>query len=120
MRNKLLALRGAAALWVCVCTIWTGLPISGQERVAIPQRNGNLKKALRKSANLRLDVSMVLVPVTVMDATDRPVLDLSRDHFRVFEDNVEQQIASFNFEEGPVSVGFVFDASGSMKNRMAA
>jgi len=63
---------------------------------------------------------MVLVPVTVTDPTDRPVLDLARERFRVFEDNVEQQIASFMFEDGPVSIGFVFDASSSMKNRMTA
>jgi VWFA-related protein len=67
-----------------------------------------------------MDVSLVLVPVTVMDAADRPVLDLPRDRFRIFEDNVEQQITSFAFEDGPVSVCFVFDASSSMKNRMSA
>jgi VWFA-related protein len=119
MRNKLLAVRGAAAFFVCAGTILTGFPLPGQERVVVPPRQLP-KRALHKGANLRLDVSMVLVPVTVMDRTDRPVLDLSRDRFRVFEDNVEQQIASFAFEEGPVSVSFVFDASGSMKNRMAA
>jgi VWFA-related protein len=75
--------------------------------------------APRNSANLRLDVSMVLVPVTVVDATDRPVFDLSRERFRIFEDNVEQKISSFAFEDGPVSVGFVFDSSSSMKNRMS-
>jgi len=63
---------------------------------------------------------MVLVPVTVMDATDQPVLDLQPDRFRLFEDNVEQKIASVTFEEGPVSIGFLFDASSSMKNRMTA
>jgi len=61
---------------------------------------------------------MVLVPVTVTDAGDRPVTDLALDAFKVFEDNVEQKIANVSQEDGPVSVGFIFDASSSMKNRM--
>jgi VWFA-related protein len=67
---------------------------------------------------MRLDVTMILVPVSVTDATDRPVMNLASDSFRVFEDNIEQKIVSFFREEGPVSVGFIFDASSSMKKRM--
>src|SRR5262249_10494753 len=54
----------------------------------------------------------------VTDASDRPVDNLTREAFRLFEDNVEQQIVSFAMEDGPVSVAFIFDASSSMKNRM--
>jgi len=61
---------------------------------------------------------MVLVPVTVTDMTDRPVTGLGVDSFRLFEDNIEQKVLSFSREEGPASVGFVFDASTSMKNRL--
>ena len=61
---------------------------------------------------------MVLVPVTVTDATDRPVTNLQPTSFRIFDNNIEQKILSFHREDGPVSVGFIFDASGSMKNRM--
>jgi VWFA-related protein len=67
---------------------------------------------------MKVDVSMKLVPITVTDAKDQPVTNLSPSSFRVFEDNVEQKVVSFHREEGPVSVGFIFDASGSMKNRM--
>jgi VWFA-related protein len=67
---------------------------------------------------MRLDVSQVLVPVTVTDAADRPIENLTPDSFRIFEDDVEQRIVSLSTEEGPVSVGFVFDSSGSMKGRM--
>jgi VWFA-related protein len=61
---------------------------------------------------------MVLVPATVTDRLDRPVMDLPIDSFRLYEDNVEQKIVSLFREEGPVSVGFVFDASASMRKRM--
>jgi VWFA-related protein len=67
---------------------------------------------------MRLDVSMVLVPVTVTDERDHPIMDLPSNSFRLYEDEVEQRIVSFSREEGPISVGFIFDASSSMKGRM--
>jgi VWFA-related protein len=72
------------------------------------------------SADLRLDVNMVLVPVSVTDPLDRPVTTLPRDSFRLSEDGVDQPIVSFLQEDGPVSLGLLFDSSGSMKNRIAA
>jgi VWFA-related protein len=36
----------------------------------------------------------------------------------LYEDDVEQEVVSIFREEGPVSVGFIFDASSSMKKRM--
>jgi VWFA-related protein len=65
-------------------------------------------------------VKVVLVPVTVTDALNRPINVLSQDSFRVLEDGVEQKITSFAWEEAPVSLGFLFDTSGSMKNRIDA
>ncbi len=71
-----------------------------------------------RSAALRYDVKLVLVPVSVTDALDRPVTDLPKESFRVLEDGVEQTITSFAREEGPVSFGLLFDSSGSMKSRI--
>lgn len=68
--------------------------------------------------NLKVDAPMVLVPVTVTDSTDRPITDLTPASFRVFDDNVEQKILDLHREDGPVSVGFIFDSSSSMKGRM--
>src|SRR4051794_25353311 len=70
------------------------------------------------SANLRADVKLVLVPVSVTDAVDRPIIGLPKESFRVLEDGVEQTITSFAREEAPLSVGLLFDSSGSMKTRM--
>jgi VWFA-related protein len=90
------------------------------ERVPQDQPKVSLTPREKRSTNssIRLDVKMILVPITVMDLTDRPVENLGANAFRVFEDDVEQKIVSLSKEEGPVSVGFVFDASSSMKNRM--
>jgi Ca-activated chloride channel homolog len=95
----------------------TGGTPQEQPKVAITPRK--LDSATKVSAaNLRLDVKLVLIPVTVTDALDRPVTNLSRESFRVLEDGVEQKITSFSQEDGPVSLGLLFDSSGSMKNRI--
>jgi VWFA-related protein len=47
-------------------------------------------------------------------------LNLSRDHFRVLEDGVAQTIRSFSQEDSPVSLGLVFDTSGSMRGKLNA
>jgi Ca-activated chloride channel homolog len=91
---------------------------ANQPQVNIAPRTPLHSRATSERASLRVDVNMILLPVTVTDGKDQPVTDLSPDAFRVLEDDVEQKVVSFHREEGPVSVGFVFDASTSMKNRM--
>jgi Ca-activated chloride channel family protein len=78
----------------------------------------DLSQALLPPANLRAETSMVLVPAHVTDSIGAPVADLARENFRVFEDGVEQPITYFGREDAPVSVGFLFDSSASMRNKM--
>jgi len=67
-----------------------------------------------RSANIRVDTELVLIPVTVTDPLNRFVTGLENQHFKVYEDKVEQTITHFASEDAPLSVGFVFDVSGSM------
>src|SRR3954447_22140929 len=67
---------------------------------------------------LRIDSSLVLVPVHVTNALGASVNGLDRGAFHLFEDHVEQTVSSFMTDDAPVSVGFLFDASGSMRNKM--
>ncbi len=90
--------------------------LSGERPVTITPRPR--PSADRPAANIRLDVTRVLIPVTVTDGADRPYTALRRENFRLFEDGVEQNICSFSFEDGPVSAGLLFDASGSMRSRI--
>jgi VWFA-related protein len=60
----------------------------------------------------------------VTDPADRLITGLGKSNFRVYEDEVEQQISQFSSEDAPVSVALLFDCSGSMgpkirKARMA-
>jgi len=63
----------------------------------------------------KVGVETVFLNVSVTDPLNRCVTGLSKSDFRVYEDKVEQQIASFKQDESPVSIGILFDSSGSMK-----
>jgi Ca-activated chloride channel family protein len=67
---------------------------------------------------IQMDVNMVLVNVTVTDNMNRLVTGLEREHFQVFEDKDQQKVSHFSSEDVPVSMGLVFDASGSMSNKI--
>ena len=58
---------------------------------------------------IRIPVDQVIVPVTVKDSSGRLVADLRRDEFRIFEDNVEQKIASFQADVVPLSMVLLID-----------
>ena len=61
---------------------------------------------------------LVSLIVTVTDASDRLVTGLDKQHFEIFEDKVKQDIMFFNDDDAPVSLGIVFDVSGSMKGKL--
>lgn len=56
--------------------------------------------------------------VTVTDPYNRLVTGLDPQHFEIFEDKVKQSIEFFNDDDVPVSLGIVFDVSGSMKGKL--
>jgi len=68
--------------------------------------------------DIRIDTTVVQIPVTVTDPLNRFVTGLEKEHFRLFEDKVEQQISYFASEDAPLSIGLVFDTSGSMGNKL--
>jgi VWFA-related protein len=75
-------------------------------------------QASQTGGNLRVDSNLVLIPVLVTDTADRAVTGLGREHFRLLDDQSEQVISHFATEDAPVSIGVVFDASGSMEKKM--
>jgi Ca-activated chloride channel family protein len=67
---------------------------------------------------LKMNVDMVLVPITVTDPMNRLVTGLEREDFQIYENNGEQKIKTFASEDAPVSIGVVFDLSGSMTSKL--
>lgn len=69
--------------------------------------------------NLKVDVELVTVSATVTDNQNRVITGLDKEHFKIWEDKLEQKIESFSAEDVPVSLGIVFDISGSMKDKIS-
>jgi VWFA-related protein len=117
---------GACLRVACIPLLLLGTPVAGapqinetDARVAVAVRQGAAAKAGAQPAPLvRVDSSLVLVPVHVTDTAGGTVTGIPRDSFRLLEDNAEQTIAAFFTEDAPVSIGLLFDASGSMRSKM--
>jgi len=102
-------------------------PPAPDARVTIAPRTSTKPgpKQLVSHSNIRVETQLVLIPVTVTDPLNRFVTGLEKQHFKLFEDKVEQTVTQFSSEDAPLSVGLVFDTSGSMgpklqKSRQAA
>lgn len=98
-------------------------PIEPRRKPPAPGKGG--PTGSERTATLRADTQLVLVPVSVNDALNRTVSGLERENFRIYDNGVEQTITQFSTEDEPVAIGFIFDTSGSMSgalgsSRMAA
>src|SRR5664279_4215366 len=67
---------------------------------------------------IRKDVDLVLVPVTVTDPMNRLVTGLEKDNFLLTDSGQPQEIKHLSSEDAPVSLGVIFDVSGSMSNKI--
>jgi Ca-activated chloride channel family protein len=68
---------------------------------------------------ITVNVDLVLINATVSDSKGRIVTGLQRDNFRIWEDKVEQKVEYFSSEDIPMSIGLVFDATGSMADKIS-
>jgi Ca-activated chloride channel family protein len=67
---------------------------------------------------IQVDVDLVLVPVTITDPMNRLVTGLDKANFSVYEGKDQQEIRHFSSEDAPVSLGIIFDMSGSMNSKI--
>jgi Ca-activated chloride channel homolog len=119
--------RGFSIL-IIMCVVQIGLAQSIKQVHAVP-RNLAGPSVTRESPahehrvdahfkSFRIDVDLVVVPVTVTDAMNRPVTHLRKEDFVVYENNKLQTIRHFSKEDEPISVGLVLDFSQSMTNKI--
>ena len=85
-----------------------------------PGPAGQIRKGDNGVYTLHEDVDEVLLDCTVVDENGRPILDLNRNDFRVFEDGVPQVTTSFVHQDQPVAMGILIDNSGSMIDKRSA
>jgi Ca-activated chloride channel family protein len=76
------------------------------------------KQEAPSTPRFNADATLVLIPVTVTDPANRFVLGLQKRDFHLLEDGTEQTIAHLSGEDAALSVGLVFDISGSMDNKL--
>src|SRR6204780_2662126 len=116
----------AVFLIVAVCGALPALAQNSTEDVHIQPRtkpaapkDPDVDPALKTHTKpYKVDVDMVLVPVTITDPLNRLVTGLDRDNFNLFEGKDQQEIKSFSSEDAPVSIGVIFDMSGSMSSKI--
>jgi VWFA-related protein len=66
-----------------------------------------------------VSTNLITIPAVVMDRDGRYVGNLRKDDFRIFEDGIEQQVASFASVEKPFTVALLLDVSGSTQFQLA-
>jgi len=67
---------------------------------------------------LRVDTTLVILPVSVKDRDGRAVQDLTKEHFRIFEEGVEQEVAYFAPVDEPFTVVLLLDTSSSVWKKL--
>jgi Ca-activated chloride channel homolog len=87
------------------------------DRPVVTGKDVAAKATSSAGSQIRVDVNMVLVPVTVTDPMNRLVTGLERENFQVMDDGVAQTIKSFATDDAPLTIGIVFDLSGSMSSK---
>jgi Ca-activated chloride channel family protein len=104
------AVFAACGLISAVTLAQTQGPIKPPKEPSVPQ--------VKPGEGIKVNVDLTLVNVTVTDPLERLVTGLEKEHFRIFEDGVEQEVLTLSSEDVPVSIGLVFDMSGSMSDKV--
>ncbi len=105
-------------LLCCVAISIFPTPTSAQSLASSDVKHDTPGQVIRPGQVVHIDVDLALVNITVTDPYNRLVTGLEPDNFRIFEDNVEQEVVNFSSEDLPISVGVILDLSGSMSNKV--
>jgi len=118
-RRTLACFRCVGAAAVALCALFTGVGLAQTQSQAksSPAASG-ADSQQGPVATFRAHTDLVLIPVTVSDALNRFVLGLRKEDFHLFEDGVEQNVSNFSGEDAPLSIGMLFDESGSMSYKL--
>jgi Ca-activated chloride channel homolog len=112
--SKIIGPRFVSILFCYCCLFFAG-------GLALAQTSGKdvqLPLTTEPASSIRVHSDLVQIPVTVLDHDDQSVVGLERERFKVFEDRVEQVISHFAMEDAPITIGFVLDASASMRDKL--
>ncbi|MGD0908910.1 MAG: VWA domain-containing protein [Candidatus Acidiferrales bacterium] len=100
-----------------VCAL-IAIPGGGHSQGPSKPPKQSASSQVKPTEGIKIDVNLALVNVTVTDPLNRLVTGLEKENFRVYEDGVEQEVVTMSSEDVPVSIGLVFDMSGSMSDKV--
>ena len=114
MKGRAWASIGCAGCALCALLAGLALAQTDSKEKSPPATPGAANSQQGSVATFRAYSDLVLIPVTVTDTLNRFVLGLEKKDFHLLEDGVEQNLADFSGEDAPLSIGLLFDESGSM------
>src|SRR5260370_32202857 len=118
IRARVLSVSLLLVLLLGFATLSLLTPSFAQSLVPDDVKHDTPGQVIKQGGSVHLDVELALVNVTVTDPYNRLVTGLEPDNFRIFEDNIEQEVVNFSSEDVPISIGIILDLSGSMANKL--
>lgn len=94
------------------------LLLAGSSALAQQQKPTPDPAAVSDDEVIRVNTTLITVPVSVMDRQGRFIADLQKSDFHLFEGDVEQEIAFFETADKPFTVALVLDMSESTKFKL--
>src|SRR6185295_16632200 len=88
-----------------------------EQRPAAPQKDAGPEE-VGEGDVVKVDTTLVSIPVAVMDRDGKYIPDLAKDNFRIWENDVEQKVAYFASTEKPFTVALVIDTSASTRYKI--
>ena len=126
-------IQGVLAVMVVTSSAWLGLRAQETQQASAPKPDAAATTPAATSqqpqapptsapadsdtrVRIRANVNLVVLPVTVKDSGGVLVPDLTKEEFRVFDDNVEQRLSIFTVEAFPLSAVILIDNDLKGKN----
>ena len=89
-----------------------------QQKPAAASRKDTGPEEVGEGDIVRIETTLVSIPVSVMDRDGKYIPNLRKEDFRIWEDGVEQQVAYFASTEKPFTVVLMVDTSGSTRFKL--
>ncbi|MGB7068681.1 MAG: VWA domain-containing protein [Pyrinomonadaceae bacterium] len=93
-------------------------PVSTVIPVPLPTVTPVPGKQAEEDEIVKVDTELVNLNVRVVDRNSRPINNVQQDEFKIYEDNVLQQIDFFSRSEVPTNYTIVVDNSGSLRQQL--
>ncbi len=105
-------------LCICLAFVCVASPGATAQQPASGAAPPQTPEKATQDEGTRLKADVVTVNVTVSDPYGRFVTGLDKTHFEVYDDKIKQEIKFFNDDDAPITLGIVYDVSGSMASKV--